>query len=172
MDKEKWDRIVAWAHGHDPEDDGVPYDVFFDLYNAYCDDQQRARLGVAVLVERPDGTVLMGLRKGDHGGGKYSFPGGHVEYKEEPLDTARREVLEETGIELERQRIRPNGYVSTVFENGKHYITLLFRVAVPQNTTARVLEPHKCEFWEWVSKESPPEPLFEPVLELTKRPRL
>jgi ADP-ribose pyrophosphatase YjhB (NUDIX family) len=46
-----------------------------------------------------DGNVLM-VRHVHDGRDYWTLPGGHVEAGETPLDAARREVLEETGIEL------------------------------------------------------------------------
>jgi 8-oxo-dGTP diphosphatase len=32
----------------------------------------------------------------------------------------------------------------------------------------KVLEPHKCEYWEWFEWESLPEPLFAPIQTLVE----
>src|SRR5579864_1389729 len=54
----------------------------------------RPLVGVGVLVWR-DGSVLLGLRRGAHGAGTWSPPGGHLEFGEEPVDCLQREALEE-----------------------------------------------------------------------------
>ena len=69
-----------------------------------ADDAERAvraqaRVGVAVIVRRK-GHVLMGLRKGSHGAGTWSFPGGHLETGETVTMCAARELLEETGVKI------------------------------------------------------------------------
>ncbi len=38
------------------------------------------KVGVGVMILK-DGKVLLTKRKGSHGAGMYSFPGGHLEYK-------------------------------------------------------------------------------------------
>jgi 8-oxo-dGTP diphosphatase len=61
------------------------------------------RVGVGVMVVR-EGKVLMGKRKSSHGAGEYSWPGGHMEHMESFEECARREVREETGIEITNVR--------------------------------------------------------------------
>ena len=62
-----------------------------------------------------------------------------------------REVLEETGIELQESSVTfaaVNNNVMTT-EN-KHYITIFMKAHVPEKTVAQNMEPHKCEGWLWV----------------------
>jgi 8-oxo-dGTP diphosphatase len=56
--------------------------------------------GVQALVER-DGRVLLGRRACDPGEGLWDVPGGFLEEAEEPLDGLRRELLEETGLQID-----------------------------------------------------------------------
>jgi len=57
------------------------------------------RVGVGVIVVKDD-KVLMGKRIGSHGENSWSFPGGHLEMFESVHECAKREVKEETGIEI------------------------------------------------------------------------
>lgn len=52
--------------------------------------------GSAVIVENKDGLILMQQRK--HPYGRWSLPGGLMELGESTIDTAKRELLEETGL--------------------------------------------------------------------------
>jgi 8-oxo-dGTP diphosphatase len=56
--------------------------------------------GVHALIER-DGEVLLGRRAFDPGAGCWGLPGGFLEEVEEPHAGLRREVAEETGLEVE-----------------------------------------------------------------------
>jgi ADP-ribose pyrophosphatase YjhB (NUDIX family) len=53
----------------------------------------------AVIVR--DGHVLLGRRATDPGEGRWDLPGGFLQEGEDPLDALRREVREETGLELD-----------------------------------------------------------------------
>ncbi|MFI1796171.1 NUDIX hydrolase [Streptomyces sp. NPDC020379] len=59
-------------------------------------------VSVAGAVVREDGRVLA-IRRADNG--HWELPGGILEIAESPEAGARREVLEETGIEVEVQRL-------------------------------------------------------------------
>lgn len=126
---------------------------------------KQVRVGVAIIIRRPeDGKVLFGLRKGAHGPGTWSLPGGHIEFGEEPEDTARREALEETGLKLgkiKQYSICP--FVNSHFKaTGKQYITLYY-TGEYLGGEPEVKEPEKCARWEWTDPSKLPSPLFEPI---------
>ena len=52
--------------------------------------------GSAVIVKNKDGLILMQQRK--HPYGRWGLPGGLMELGESTIDTARRELYEETGL--------------------------------------------------------------------------
>ena len=62
--------------------------------------ESRPYLGVGAVVLY-DGALLMVRRAKDPGRGLWSVPGGHVEPGELLTDAVRREVREETGLEVE-----------------------------------------------------------------------
>jgi len=118
-----------------------------------------ARVGVGVLVLCPDGVVLL-KRKGSHGAGEWSFPGGHLEFGERVLDCARREVLEELGIDLDW--CYNDGVFTEDFFPGKHYITLYCYGKTSQ--IPRIMEPDKASDLMFVRDfNSLPMPLFSGV---------
>jgi ADP-ribose pyrophosphatase YjhB (NUDIX family) len=56
--------------------------------------------GVQVLIEER-GRVLLGRRRDDPGAGRWDIPGGFLHEGEDALAGLRREVREETGLEIE-----------------------------------------------------------------------
>ena len=119
--------------------------------------QVRVGVGVFILKSHNEPSqnpcFLVGKRLNSHGAGTYALPGGHLEFGETPEGCAAREVLEETGLKVTDIRFHTatNDYMPN--EN-KHYVTL-FVVCVreDQDDKPEVLEPEKCERWEWVSWE-------------------
>jgi len=59
---------------------------------------------VGAVVLGSDGRVLLVRRAHDPYGGKWDVPGGFLEEGEAPLDGLRRELREETGLEVEPGR--------------------------------------------------------------------
>ena len=118
------------------------------------------RVGVGVIVLR-DGLVLLGERLGAHGAGTWALPGGHLEFGESVEQCARREVLEETGLDVEL--IGPGPYTSDVFSaEQRHYVTL-FVLARSAHGDPQRREPHKCARWQWCRWSALPAPLFAPL---------
>lgn len=127
------------------------------------------KIGLAVIVMRND-SVLLGKRKNAHGEGTYAFPGGHLEMWEEFVDCAEREVKEETGLGIELIDNYPVAPPTNDFfkEDDKHYVTLFIR-AEYIGGTPRVMEPDKCEKWDWYKWGNLPQPLMLPIQNLIKQ---
>lgn len=127
------------------------------------------QVGVGVLIVK-DSRVLLGKRKGSHGAGTWSAPGGHLEFGESIEACAQREVLEETGLEI--QDLRHGPFTNNIFEaDNKHYVTA-FVFARIAGGEAQVLEPDKCEGWAWFDWAELPEPLFPPLATLRSQGKL
>ncbi|QQE65910.1 NUDIX hydrolase [Leptolyngbya sp. BL0902] len=57
---------------------------------------RRPIVGACVIPVRPDGTIVLILRRDNH---RWSLPGGLVDWGEDVITAARRELREEAGIE-------------------------------------------------------------------------
>ncbi len=118
---------------------------------------QRPKVGIGVMIWK-DGKILLGKRKGSHGDGEYSFPGGHLEYMESFADCARREVSEECGLEIENIRFQ---YLANIMKYAPKHYTHIGLVADWKNGEPKVLEPEKSESWSWYEMDHLPQPIFE-----------
>jgi 8-oxo-dGTP diphosphatase len=74
--------------------------------------------GAQALVE-VDGRVLLGRRADDPSAGLWDIPGGFLDEGEHPLDGLRRELREETGLEIE-----PVEYLGTWIQAYDHRFVL------------------------------------------------
>ena len=129
-------------------------------------DRPKVGLGVIILKEN---KVLLLKRKGSHGSGEWSFPGGHLEYFETFEECAERETREETGLEVKVIKKSPVAVTNDFFEKeDKHYVTLYleaeYRLGEPKN-----LEPEKCSEIGWFDWNNLPAPLFLPIQNLIKQ---
>ncbi|MFZ5445807.1 MAG: nucleotide triphosphate diphosphatase NUDT15 [Myxococcota bacterium] len=117
---------------------------------------ERPRVGIGVLVLK-DGKLLLGRRRGAHGAGEYASPGGHLEHLEAFEACIRREVREETGLEIGPPRfLRVLNFTAWA---PKHYVDLSF-VADWVSGEPEVREPDKVERWDWYPLDALPAPLF------------
>jgi 8-oxo-dGTP diphosphatase len=126
---------------------------------------QRPYIGVATLVWH-QGQLLLGERVDSGGGHCWQFPGGHLEYAEDVLTCAMREVREEVGIEI--HQLKPAGYSNEAFINNTHHYVTLFVSAQLLCGDPQVHEPEKCRSWQWFPPGRLPAPLFTPIINLLK----
>lgn len=117
---------------------------------------ERPKVGLGVMVIK-DGKVLMGKRKSSHGAGEWAWPGGHMEYMESFEECAKREVKEETGMEIEN--VRFNRLMNLKQYAPKHYVDVGL-VAEWKSGEPELREPHKCEEWKWFEVDNLPSPRF------------
>ena len=83
--------------------------------------------GAVVLIER-DGQVLLGRRSASYGAGQWSLPMGFIEYDEDYLTAAIREVKEETGLDVEIRSIL--SVVSNFLSPGLHTLAIVLLARV------------------------------------------
>jgi 8-oxo-dGTP diphosphatase len=125
----------------------------------------RVGVGIGVLVVH-EGLVLLGKRRGSHGAGTWSAPGGRLEFGEQIEGCAARELKEETGLSASAFELGP--YSNDIFvEASEQYVTI-FVVARGIKGSPANLEPHKCEGWAWFKWGEWPAPLFQPLESLLR----
>ena len=134
---------------------------------------KKSGTGVGVMILR-DGKVLLGKRHDDpekadsalHGEGTWTLPGGKIDFKESFEVAAHREVLEETGIRIDKQNLELISVTNDIVEDA-HFVTLGF---ICQNFEGepQVMEPDEMTEWKWFSLNELPSPLFFPSEKILK----
>ena len=121
--------------------------------------QDSVKVGIGVFVFK-NGKFLMQKRHGAHGSNSWGVPGGHLEFGESFEATARREVLEETGLKIKNVRFGAvtNDYFS---DENKHYITI-WMLSDWESGKESIMEPDKSLQQAWRTFDDLPRPLFLP----------
>ncbi|KAK5077378.1 hypothetical protein LTR70_009795 [Exophiala xenobiotica] len=108
-------------------------------------------VGIGAFVLNSKNEFLFGKRKGSHGQGTWALPGGHLELHESFEECAKREVLEETGLHITDVQYLTSTN-SPRIDGTKHYVTIfMLSRLVNEESQPELLEPDKCEGWEWIS---------------------
>ena len=112
--------------------------------------------GVVVLIEK-EGTVLLGRRRGGYGVGTWGLPQGYVEFDEDFLTAAIREVKEETGLDVEIRSII--NVVSNLLSPGLQTLAIVLLAGV---VDGELRAGDGLESLEWFPLSGPlPEMAFE-----------
>ena len=123
----------------------------------------KPKLGVGIMVLK-DNKVLLGLRKTNNksseidGYNTWSMPGGKVDYMEKLIDTAKRELEEETTLIAKDIKLIS---VSDDIQDQAHYVTIGFLVTSFIGEP-KVTEPDKNIDWQWFDLDNLPNNLYEP----------
>jgi 8-oxo-dGTP diphosphatase len=124
-----------------------------------------ARAGVGIMVLK-DGKVLLGKRHSDpdkassllHGEGTWTMPGGKLDFGEDLIEAAKREVLEETGLEAKNLKIVS---VTNDIVSDAHFVTTAFLCEEFQGDP-KVMEPDEIIEWRWFKLDELPSPMYFP----------
>ena len=125
--------------------------------------------GFGIMLLR-DGKVLLGRRHEDpekadsllHGEGTWTMPGGKFEFGESFEEGARRELMEETGIVLDKVKVI---CVSNDVLEDVHFVTIGF-FSEFFSGDAEVKEPDEITEWGCFDLDDLPSPLFLPSAEI------
>ena len=126
--------------------------------------QNYIRVGIGVMIF-DENKVLLGHRsknKKDTGGiyevDCWTLPGGKQEYNETFFDGAKREVKEETNLDIEDLELFG---ASDDIQPDRHYITMQV-IAKKYNGIPQVMEPTKENEWKWFDLDNLPQNLYSP----------
>ena len=121
------------------------------------------RVGLGIMIK--DGNkILLGKRevKKDTGGiyepGTWTLPGGKQEFNETILEGAKREVKEETNLDVDDLEIF--GAADDV-QPEKHYVTIHV-IANSHVGEVKAMEPQKESEWRWFDLDNLPEKIYSP----------
>ena len=109
--------------------------------------------GAAVLR---GGRILLVKRLTAPEAGCWSLPGGRIEFFERAEAAARRETLEETGVEIEIGRLLC--VAQTIGPEGQHWLAPVYRARIRSGEPVN-REPHKHAAIGWFDPPAPPAPL-------------
>jgi len=129
--------------------------------------------GFGVMIIK-DNKVLLGQRHVDpekasslmNGEGTWTMPGGKLDFGESFEDGAKREVMEETGINVDVKDLKVISLTNDIVPNA-HFVTIGL-LHTNCNEEAKVMEPDEITQWKWFDLENLPEPLFEPSRKILK----
>ena len=128
--------------------------------------EQKIGVGFGVLILK-GGKVLLGKRNSDpekaksalHGEGTWTMPGGKLHFGESFEEGAYREVLEETGIKINKQAVEIINVQSNIVSDA-HFVTIGL-LCKDFEGEPKVMEPEEITEWKWFSLNNLPEPLYE-----------
>jgi 8-oxo-dGTP diphosphatase len=141
-----------------------------DFIPDWCllDDKPHVRVGLTLMIAR-QGKVLLGERTNtETADGEWAYPGGRMDFGEDPIEGIIRELFEETGMIVKKEDIVFLRYENEPFpEQTRHYVSLVFFTDKAEGEPQR-REPLKCARWRWFDPENPPENTFAPALKNIK----
>ena len=128
------------------------------------------KVGIGIIV-RDGNKILLGHRCDnckDTGGiyepGSWTLPGGKQEYNETVLEVAKREVKEETNLDVSNLSIFG---VTDDIQPGKHFVTIQI-VSNKFEGELKNMEPTKHSEWKWFDINNLPEKIYSPSKKFLK----
>jgi 8-oxo-dGTP diphosphatase len=127
---------------------------------------EKPEVGVAVILTR-DHKVLLLKRKGPHGPGTWTVPGGHMDLGETVEQCGAREVKEEIGVEVVDLRFR--AITNDIFEGeGRQSISIWMDARIQAGEPRIVSETESSDIG-WFGWDALPQPLYLPLENFVKK---
>lgn len=137
-----------------------------DLFRYIADSKNiimnQPKVGVATIIKNDKNEILLGFRIGKLGYRTWGLPGGKLDFGEDTKECAKRELKEETNLDVDVDDLTLAGVTSAIYDEETHYITIIYEAKKYKNEIS-LTEPEKCEKWEWFSLDNLPNSLFLPL---------
>jgi len=114
----------------------------------------------AIILSKDGKRILLGKRKRGYGQFYFALPGGIARHRESLAECIRREVLEETGLTIIKDR--PVSISRNRYEEDGQECWSVGALVTEFDGQPTVREPERCEGWDWYDVERLPRPLFRP----------
>ena len=134
---------------------------------------KKVGVGFGVMILK-DNKVLLGKRHKDadkadselRGEGTWTMPGGKINFGEAFEEAAAREVMEETGIKINQDKLK---FISVTNDRvtDAHFVTIGF-LCKEFEGEPKVMEPDEITEWHWFDLDNVPEKIFFPSAEIIK----
>jgi 8-oxo-dGTP diphosphatase len=121
---------------------------------------QEPKVGTATIITR-DNKVLLMKRRGPHGTGTWSTPGGHLDFGESPEQCAAREAKEEVGVEVLNLQFR--AVTNDLYSKTAAGITSRSGWKPDPSGEPAIIAEKEVEEIGWFPWDCPAEPLFLPL---------
>lgn len=128
--------------------------------------EKQARVGFGVMILNSKNQVLLGKRNEDpkkassalRGEGTWTCPGGKLDFGESLVDGAKREVKEETGLDVKKLE-----FFSLTDERAPEvqFITAGF-LCKKYSGKVKTMEPEEITEWQWFDMDNLPKPMYPP----------
>jgi 8-oxo-dGTP diphosphatase len=128
-------------------------------------------VGFGVMLLKKN-KILLGMRHPDpskadselHGEGTWSMPGGKIDFGESFEDVCYREVLEETGIKIDKKSLKLVSLANDIGTDA-HFVTIGF-LSKKFKGKPKLMEPDEWVCWKWINYNKLPNKMFFPSVEL------
>lgn len=118
---------------------------------------QKPEAGCGAAILDDTGRLLLIQRLREPEAGAWGLPGGKIDFGEPAADTARREIAEELGIEIEILRLAC--IAETINQgDGRHWIAPVYEARIISGEP-KILEPEKHAGWGWFGYDTLPSQL-------------
>jgi len=121
------------------------------------------KVAVAVLILQ-DGKILLVRRKIEPMQGLWAMPAGFMDYDESPQEAARREALEETGLDVRIDRLLD--VFHTPDDGGLANIVIVYQASI---NCGSMQANDDAEAVAWFGKDDVPEVAFLPTQTIVRR---